>query len=236
MNKQKSYTTVKRILEKHAAIGGDFARGTTTFLGLPFAASAIGEASPEAASVIGLSNLLAPVVGAVHGLASKAPDVDDIKRMDDTANRSFIPGVAASRFLRRRRALRRLLYDKPEMLDLPISEITGQVISPYVSGQIGGLIGGVKGTGAGMGVGLGGNLLGTLAAAMTPRRSLEEQAKLENSTTRAILRHLIPGLAAYDMWKGIGATRNLSDRAPGEIYDELRYVREQREREKNKDK
>ena len=65
-----------------------------------------------------------------------------------------------------------------------------------------------KGTAIGAGLGLAPSMLTSIAAALTKRRSLAHQAR-RNTAGRAALKWLVPGMANYDMWKRLGASRNL---------------------------
>lgn len=165
---------------------------------------------------------LAGSLGTLHGLFAPTPTLDDIQKMDATQGNSALPGVGDSRALRRRRALRKLLKDKPGYFNLPLSEASGVATTSLAPVFAGALTGDETGLNAGAAIGLGGQALGSLAALFTKRRSLDDQAKVENSKSRALLRHIVPGLAAYDFWKGLGATRNLSgdvDKIRAEIKD-----------------
>lgn len=171
--------------------------------------------------------------GLTHGLFSETPSLEDIKELDEHPAPAYIPGVGTSRLWRRKRALRSLLKDKPGRFNIPISELTGMFGNMALTTTLGGLLGGKEGLAAGLGVGAGGLALGTLAPLFTKRRSLEDQYGVENSKTRAVLRHLIPGLAAYDYFKGLGATRNLSG-DPDEIRAQAKKVREKNKKDNKK--
>lgn len=213
MNKSESYKIVKRILEKHAGIGNDILLGTA-------GNTALNMIVPAGGGIAGLTGML-------HGMTTPTPSLEDIQEMDETPGRSAIPGVGSSRVWRRRRALRKLLKDKPGYFNLPLSELSGALLNPALM-MAGGALGGDTGAAIGLGIGGGGSVLGSLAALLTKRRSLEEQARVENSKTRAVLRHIVPGLAAYDYWKGMGATRNLSGDDLDMIRAKIRDIRARR--------
>lgn len=230
MNKSESYKIVKRIFEKHAGIGGDVIRNTVGDIGL---ASGLAFANqPEAAITLIPAGELA---GGLHGVFAKTPNIDDVNKMENRIGRSFLPGMALSRAIRRRRALKGALKDNPGYFNLPLSELSGiatSLVAPtYALGGAGSLISptaGAYGFDGGMAASVLGNAAAPVLAMLTRRRTLEEQAKVDNSKTRAVLRHIIPGLAMYDLWKGLGATRNLVGNTDA-IQAELERIREKRQ-------
>lgn len=201
---------------KQAAVGGDLVREFGGNLGATYLTK-----NPNIP-------VLSFLGGHLHGLASKTPTLEEVQELDTNPGRAWMPGVGTSRAIRRRRALRKLLHDRPEWLDLPVSELSGMATSVVAPSAIGNAVGGETGSDVGATIGFGGAGLGSLAALFTKRRSLEEQAKVENSTGRAILRHIVPGLATYDFWKGLGATRNLSEDSPEMLRAKIKDIRAKR--------
>lgn len=184
--------------------------------------------------------------GDIHGFLSETPTIQDIKKMDSDTGPGFVPGVADSRLLRRRRAIRGLLNEDKN--SHPLSELLG------LRGNI--ILSGLLGAGAGAGIGryatrnsdslgkihgtLGGSIvgglggialgsiaqqLGMLAAGTTPRRTLEEQYNYENRNNW--LRHLlIPGMANYDYYKSLGASKHISEMPEEDILKEVARIRQ----------
>lgn len=119
-----------------------------------------------------------------------------------------------------------------------LSEHVGPYTSIVASGLAGSLVGALSskgvGYGASAGAAIGGGLGlaaaagGTLLAALTKRRSLDEQAATDTGGREAA-RYLVPGVAKYDYWKRLGASRNL-------IEDKQKKEKEDKEKEDKKEK
>lgn len=239
MTKSESYKIVKRIFEKHAGATSDAlgALASGGALGLFSNGIANSDFDSEQAKVLQYGLKLPLWLGSIGGLLSETPSIEDIHELDANPNESIVPGVGISRLLRRRRAVRNQLRDKPGSngVDMPVSELTGPLsayYAPVIAGAgIGKLMGSAgTGTSIGMGIGAGGTALGALLAGLTPRRTLEEQARVENSKIRPWLRHIVPGLSVYDTLKAIGASKHLSGDIDT-VKEEIARIRENRRME-----
>lgn len=229
------YSTVNYPNVKYAGVGSDwfygvggdalYSLGINNFIKDPQWRSALNQAP----GYLGLG----------HGLTTKTPTLKEFKDLDEKETRSLIPGVSTSRLIRRRKLLRKLLKKKKQSGDYPLMEryggalnfplqLFGGTLLGYGLGKALGkdpYLGGAIGAAAGVGTSLLGALGGSALAGITPRRTLEEQEKYENTPFRALKSLLIPGYAPYNYYKSLGAAKNLTDMSEKEIEEEIKRIR-----------
>lgn len=170
-------------------------------------------------------------VGSAAGSLDTPATEEAEKEWDKTPEKNWIPGVGAYRLTRRQR--RQLVDDKgnaPHAISQGFGPATSTLAALLAGGFAGGTLGGLVGAGVnggdgalagaagGAGVGaasLGGLALlaniagGPIAAAITKRRTKEQQKAYANSGT--LKEYLIPGVAPYNAWKSLGRTIGESD-------------------------
>ena len=186
-------------------------------------------------SLAGAFGVPSGVVGDFAGMAMPVPTIQDIKKMDQNAPAAFIPGFGKARLMMRSRAVRNLLKDRADQYTVPWADWFGSSTSLLASGAagagIGGLAGGGRGAivGAGLGLGLGGaaTIGSSIAALAKRRRTLEEQAAAENDGS-TLARLLIPGVANYNAWKRLGASKHLSEMSEDDINKEVARIKKLR--------
>ena len=175
----------KYLAIKQASLGGDYAAAALDFAGA--------------------------IPGTLHGFFDKNTDVyaDEL---------GAAPGVGASRLVRRQRNVRKKLapdkfFQRGRILSDLVSPGGQMLLLALAGGIVGGIVGDIEGraelgaiAGAGAGLATGGmvNMAGALAAALTRKRTIEEQAKAENRS--GIWSWLVPGKGTYDSWKRLGAS------------------------------
>jgi len=161
-------------------------------------------------------------IGAIHGMVSDVPSEDGLKEMRDNPGRSWIPGVGASRIMRKRTGLsRKYGQGKTNMVSEQFGPWTSLLASAGVGGALGAGIGalasevagvrGNKGALAGLGIGVASgaglallaDLVAMGAAATTPTRTDAEQEAYERSKPTAA-NFLVPGVGTYNRWKSYG--------------------------------
>jgi hypothetical protein len=170
-----------------------------------------------------VSNGLPAVVGDLLGLALK-PQTE--KERADAMRRSvlwnLLPGVTRYRLSRRARAVADAAKGKYPYANL-IAERLGSAPALLASTGVGAGLGAVighlinedrssgAGVGALIGAGAGGmaELGARIAAAVHKRRSMDDQRERDSSKARLLAKYLVPGLAGYDYYKRLGASRNI---------------------------
>ena len=147
------------------------------------------------------------VLGQSHAILDRSHPKNDFK--------GLLPGVGASRVMRRQMKVRK---DTGPKDSYPEQRIMGDDLSWFTPvllfatlGFGGGLLakdrqGPLKGAGIGAGVAVSGALAGLLTATLTKRRTKEEQAKAERQP--AYLSHIVPGLGMYNKYKRLGYSAN----------------------------
>ena len=167
--------------------------------------------------------------GLLHGALSDMPTAEDIKNINKDWGMSFIPGVGASRMLRRMRYnARKAKHGEGNIAGeiLPgylTSTVAGAAGGGLIGAGLGGWLGGKEGAALGGGVGLAAGslvsaaiapLAASIAAAITRRRTQQEQLAHDNELN--VSNWLIPGVSFYNYWKRIGRLREEQDGAPTE--------------------
>ena len=179
----------------------------------------------------GLAGSAAVGVGSTAGGLDTPATEEAEKEWDKTPGKNWIPGVGTYRLARRQR--RQLVDDKgdaPHAISQSFGPFTSTLAALLAGGAVGGTVGAgigagvngadgaVAGGGAGAAIGagtLGGLALlanlagGPIAAAITKRRTKEQQKAYANSGTAK--EYLIPGVAPYNAWKSLGRTIGESD-------------------------
>lgn len=174
----------------------------------------------------------ASTIGSIGGLIVDT-DESDVKKLntDTSAALSLIPGVNNYNMSRRRRELAKRLGEN-KGLAKPISEMLGSggsVLRMLLGAGIGAAVTGgeeiakmdradiktnikklimnpkiLKGMAAGAGIAAIPETVGALTAAITDRRTKDEQSKYEKSNAMNIANILVPGLSTYNKYKNIG--------------------------------
>ena len=174
----------------------------------------------------------ASTIGSIGGLIVDT-DESDVKELntDTSAALSMIPGVNDYNMSRRRRELAKRLGEN-KGLAKPISEMLGSggsVLRMLLGAGIGAAVTGgselakmdradiktnikqlimnpkiLKGMAAGFGIAAIPETIGALTAAITDRRTKDEQSKYEKSNAMNIANILVPGLSTYNQYKNIG--------------------------------
>ena len=165
------------------------------------------------------ANLAGDVTGDIlwTGIPSVFGQSDALVRRSFPKNDSkgLLPGVGASRVLRRQMKVRtdtgpKDPYPEQRILSDDLSVFTPILLFATL-GFGGGLLakdqqGPLKGAGMGAGVAASAAVAGLLTAALTRRRTKEEQAKAEQQP--AYLNHIVPGLGMYNKYKRLGYSAN----------------------------
>lgn len=180
--------------------------------------------------------------GIVHGF-----DTDDIEVPNDAAG--VIPGVGASRLVRRMRKVRKDVAPEAESQSSRIlSDAFGPITSSLAAGAggagLGAGIGALRGNTLGgavtggvtaFGAGVTANLAGALAAALTKRRTRDEQRAAELEP--GFLSHAAPGRGIYNYWKRLGYSKNYDEdavKAPAVVGPAIEKARKLLEEMRNK--
>lgn len=182
-------------------------------------------------------------LGASAGSMDTPATEEAEKEWDAHPGKAWLPGVSAYRLNRRHR--RQLVDDKgnsPHAIAQGFGPITSTLAAMLAGGAAGGAlgagvggtfgvddshakgallgggVGALAGTGALGGIALLANLLGgPIAAAMTKRRTAEEQRAYNNSST--LKEYLIPGVAPYNAWKTTGRVFGAADERKANTKD-----------------
>lgn len=167
----------------------------------------------------------AGTAGRIGGFAGNFgdADMDELADAYNSVGKDFIPGVAAYRMNRQRRAIEKLLKAKRGKNggNKTLSENLGILTSSIAPMAIGGILGGrkskfkndkdiEKGVRTGAVLAGGANALGALSTLFTKGRSKEDLDDYYNSGAGATLaNYLLPGSAAYNKFKNQAATDRL---------------------------
>lgn len=150
---------------------------------------------------------LSALLGGVHGLVSGAPSKEGMKKIDDSAGLSWLPGVGASRFLRRQAEA----VDNGSPRATVAADLIGSnLTAPLLLGAAGGLVGGPGGGLVGVGVGSAASILGTLIGLARKRRTPSEQTAADKDHSK-LMSYLVPGVGSYNMARRMGAITQHED-------------------------
>jgi hypothetical protein len=195
------------------------------------AATAVYSAIP----VVGIAN----TAGLIHGLASPTPSVNDEADMNATTTTGLLPGVSASRVIRRlKRQNRNRAGSSPRAISTVLAPLIHGAIGLVGGGIIGGALGALKpvdrvngmdgmpdksfedhqrnmntvmGAGIGMQVGmLGLGAASLLSAGLAAATPTRTREEQEEAANESpVADYLIPGYAGYNYWKSMG--RSMAD-------------------------
>lgn len=197
-------------IAKRGSMSSDVLAGTSTGVLLG--------SIPGMYSPVLLANTAGSLAGSLSGSGKsrqqRKQDINDMQRNPEAA---FIPGVGAYNIASRRRLA------SQGSSNMPAHQIIGNNTSALlpigIGAGIGALVGRSKGNiaeGAKVGAGIGAGVTGLalLAAAITalatPRRTQKQQYQSDNSRS-LLANYLVPGVAPYHWYKGLGASRNFTD-------------------------
>lgn len=175
-------------------------------------------------SLIPVVGQVAAPIGVAAGTVGDKSTEGEI-RMNESPESSFLPGVGASRIIRRLRR-QNTIKDRgtsPRALSSSVGPFTSTMLLAAAGGLLGliapadsnrdrtdhalrGLVGGAA-------VGGVGNFLGHIAAGVTDTRTPEEQQEAAASMEGRIADYLVPGVGNYNFWKSLG--RSLADEEQG---------------------
>lgn len=143
-------------------------------------------------------------IGTLHGLVSESPTLEELKAMDSDRIKDLIPGVGASRLVRRSNAVRKLLKEDPAAWDFDLTTPLS-LVNPL-------------------------NILAALpaaaTAAVTPKVSLEKMHEIENDPHRYLKAMLIPGYATHRDFKRLGLSSRLAKGDPEAIRAEVKRIKD----------
>lgn len=157
----------------------------------------------------------AGIIGYTHGLASDPITGKDEAALNRDGDMAFIPGVTASRNMRRlRRQLKRKEGGSPRAISSSLGGISAMLLATAIGGAIGGFAPAesiderVRNAGIGVASGAGLSGLAELGAvglaALTPTRTKAEQTEAAEGRITPDL--LIPGVGTYNVLKSFGRT------------------------------
>lgn len=178
----KSDVAMRKIASAYTDTLGGFVGG------LPFGALA---AVPGAAPIAHAVSNAVGLGGNIHGLisAQKQP-IAELAELEQDPLKAVIPGVAASRLMRRQRLVHKLLAKDPSSNMWPALHRTLSVLNPL-------------------------NLVASpfagLAAAVTDGHTPEQRAEVANDEGQTLKTWLIPGYGVYQMYKDLGLSNRLGD-------------------------
>lgn len=184
------------------------------------------------AHLFGPVNDIADVAGTIAGIREKNLTSEELKQLNDNSVTSLVPGVTAYRRARRRKLLHDLVAKDgaKSSAKIQLSELLGTPVTAVGGALVGAGIGDVlsrfgtrgkskaeqqmaRSLSRGFGAAAGATVpigIAALAALARRRRTLTEQADYENNPKTPMKNMLIPGLALYNHYKGIGATDHLT--------------------------
>lgn len=172
-------------------------------------------------AVSGIGGAYGSMEGHSH---TKEEILDELEGFERNKGRAWIPGVGPYRLAARQRLLEKLLEntsdkDRPRIVTRKTGTMLA-VLNPlnWVAAPIAGL-----------------------AAALTPTRELDEQAKRNNDKSYRLKSFLIPGWNAYNSFKTVGASNKVSegtytDKDLDELDPETRKLLELRMRANSKER
>lgn len=158
--------------------------------GLPFSALAV--AAPAAAPVANVISSGVGLAGNIHGIIDKQGNpVQELAQLGADPLKSMIPGVAASRLVRRQRLVHKLVAQDPSNdQNIALHRLLANIVNPlnWVASPISGL-----------------------AAAVTDGHTPEERAEVANDPNQVLKTWLIPGYGAYQTYKDLGLSNRVED-------------------------
>lgn len=171
---------------KHASAYTDTIGGIVG--GLPFGALA---AVPGAAPIAHAASNAVGLGGSIHGLVDRINDpVTELAELEAKPTTALIPGVAASRLMRRQRLVNKLVAKDPSQNANVAAHRWISMINPL-------------------------NLLASpfaaLGAAITDGHTPDERAEVADDENQVLKTWLIPGYGTYQMYKDLGLSNRVGD-------------------------
>jgi hypothetical protein len=165
--------------------------------------------------------------GAIHGLVSPAPSVEEEADWNDSTAKGMIPGVSSSRLMRRvKRQLKNDRGSSPRAIATLGAPLLHNLIGALGGAAVGGVIGARQGSGvnsnqdnergamgavigavAGSGLVMGAHLIAAALAGITDTRTRDEQR--EEANKGVATDYLVPGVSTYNYYKSLG--RSMAD-------------------------
>lgn len=217
---------MNKFLKKKAGVWSDYLGGLPTQGALEALKVVPGIGPVAKAGQLGLNT-----GSLIHGFSQPVSDAD-IEAMDNSVGKAFIPGVGASRMIRRMRH-----NDDKTGGAHPTANVVGEtfgtsvpILASIIAGAaLGGIIKSQNplatrhdvAKGSLIGAGIGGGLTGlaTLAAwgaaGLTPRRTKAEQKEHDDSTN--VSNWLVPGVATYNHAKRFGRLLDEQDEREAKV-------------------